>query len=340
MKLIAVMNCKKLLYISVTGKRTKRVYLSVVYFILFFAFENTSLGQNTEARATLDTNTILIGKQIHLLLELKQDKSLNIQWPLVPDTIGKIEVVSRGNIDTVKTLDAGVLYRKQALTITAFDSGYFVIPPVAFNHISGKDTSSATTQPLLLTVLIMPMDTTKAIHDIKDLAEVPFNWRDYIWYFIIVFAAILIILTGLYIYFRFGNKVKGEVFISKPQIPAHETALAALKELDDGKHWQNGRYKYYHSSISEIVRTFIEQRWQIHAMEQTTDEIVNRPQMLQLAPESLRQLEAFLKLSDLAKFAKLQPLANENEQSMRDAVRFVKEHADVPEAAEKEVEKA
>ena len=335
------MNCKKIKFVKEFSiKHCNAIAFFFLCSVLAFSGIQIASGQSTEAKATLDSNVILIGQQVQFSIELKQDKKNQIKWPLFPDTIGKIEIISRGKIDTIATGDAGVLYRKQKLTITAFDSGYFVIPPISFNAVNGVDTTSYKTNPLLLTVMIMPVDTTKAIHDIKDLAEIPFNWRDYIWYFIFGIAGILLILVGVYVYMRYGKKVKPEIFVSKPKIPAHEVALTSLKLLDEEKHWQNGRYKYYHSSISEIVRTFIEQRWEIHAMEQITDEIVNHPKLLQLNPETRRQLIDLLMLSDLAKFAKLQPLANENEQSMRDAIKFVTECALKPEENKKEEVKA
>ena len=321
---------------AISYKKIKRLFLIT----LLSGVISSAYGQTPEVKASLDTNVILIGKQVQLSLELKQDKNLNIQWPVVPDTLGKIEIVSRGNIDTVQTQDAKTLYRKQILTITAFDSGYFVIPPFDFLQVTSGDTITSSTNPLLLTAVIMPIDTTKAIHDIKGLAEVPFNWRDYINYIIGGIIALILILIGIYLYLRYGKKVKLEVFAAKPKIPAHEIALAALKKLDEEKHWQNGRYKYYHSAISEIIRTFIEEHWQVRAMEQTTDEIMSQSRILELESESRRQLEALLKLSDLAKFAKHQPLANENEQSMRDAVTFVKLHSAIMKAEEKEVVKS
>ena len=295
-------------------------------------------GQSLEVRASLDTNLILIGKQAHLLLELKQPKSITIQWPVIPDTIGKIEIVGKGTIDTVSSSDGALLIRRQLLAITAFDSGYFVITPINFSNINGNDTSVISTQPLLLNVLIMPVDTTKAIHDIKDLADVPFSWRDYIGYIIAILVLIMVAIVGFYLYKRFGKKSKAVTEIVKPKIPPHEIALAALKKLDEEKHWQNGSYKYYHSAISEIIRNFIEQRWQIHAMEQTTDEIIFHPQMQRLSADSLKELDKLLRLSDLVKFAKLQPLANDNEQSMRDAVKFIMENITIPSTENREVQ--
>ena len=111
-------------------------------------------AQSFEVSASLDTTSILIGKQAHLLLELKQPKSFTIQWPVIPDTIGKIEIVGKGTIDTVSSADGALLIRRQLLAITAFDSGYFVITPINFSNINGNDTSVISTQPLLLNVLI------------------------------------------------------------------------------------------------------------------------------------------------------------------------------------------
>ena len=300
---------------------------TVCFVILLSLLTIRTVAQVNEATAKLDSNAILIGRQVHLQLELKHDRRQKFQWPAIPDSIGKIEVIERGKIDTVPSANTSQITRRQVVTITAFDSGYFVIPPFYFHAAEKGDTVTLDTRPLLLMVNTVPVDTTKAIHDIKAIAEVPFSWRDYIWYIIGGLLLALAIVLGIYIYRKLKRKEKLLPVPAKQSVPPHEEALSALRKLDEEKHWQNGRYKYYHSSLSEIIRTYIEQRWKINAMEQTTDEILNQFHLLRIDPGSQSELEKLLKLSDLAKFAKFQPLANENEQSMRDAVQFVKQHA-------------
>jgi acetolactate synthase small subunit len=105
--------------------------------------------------------------------------------------------------------------------------------------------------------------------------------------------------------------------------------------LEDAKLWQQGNYKAYYTGLSDITRTFIQNRWSVAAMEMTTDEILRMQIIAAQSPDVLNQLKNMLELADLVKFAKAIPVLHENEQSIRSAVAFVK--ANQPFEAAKEV---
>ncbi|MBK9798239.1 MAG: hypothetical protein IPP56_00410 [Bacteroidetes bacterium] len=88
--------------------------------------------------------------------------------------------------------------------------------------------------------------------------------------------------------------------------------------------WQEGKYKIYQIRLSDIVRSYIENRFQIAAMEQTTDETMRSMRRIHIEDGLRFKLRQLLSLSDMVKFAKEQPLPSENEQSMEDAILFVK----------------
>jgi hypothetical protein len=99
--------------------------------------------------------------------------------------------------------------------------------------------------------------------------------------------------------------------------------LEALRKLEAEKLWQQGRVKEYHSRVSDIVRTYIEQTMSINAMEMTTDAILSACEIKALNQRNTDELQELLERADLVKFAKFQPLANEHEASMKNAVSFV-----------------
>lgn len=310
-------------------KSTAYIYIhqrkNFIFSVLLVAllFISCSAFAQYQAKASLDSTTVLIGRQSTLTIELTKPNTAPVYWPSFADTLGGVDVVSASAIDTVAGQGGSVTLR-QYLKVTAFDSGFFVIPPVNF-YASSNDTSVlASTNPLLFTVQTIPIDTTKEFIDIKGVREVPFSWRDYIYYIIGAIVLIHLILLGVYLYYRFKKKKSlPSLFKKAPEVPPHVIALNALKELDAGKHWQNGQYKFYHASISDIIRTYIEKRWNVPAMEQTTDEILSSQLITFIDDDVKQKLSSLLRIADLAKFAKLQPLANENEQSMRDATDFI-----------------
>ena len=80
---------------------------------------------------------------------------------------------------------------------------------------------------------------------------------------------------------------------------------------------QQGDSKAYFTEISDIVRTYLEERFGITALEQTTDELLSllkkqtdgKAELRKIRPE----LKQILRTADLAKFAKANPLPDEYE---------------------------
>jgi len=108
-----------------------------------------------------------------------------------------------------------------------------------------------------------------------------------------------------------------------PKRPPHETALEELKKLEGERLWQQGLVKQYHSRLTDIVRTYIEHRFGIIAMEMTTGEIMQSVRNMHFESTSAEKLSHILTLADMVKFAKLQPLPGENEMCMQHAYEFI-----------------
>ncbi len=307
----------------------KAIVISILttFCLLFVTF---SFSQNISVSATLDTNAILIGQQakITLRVEYKTDQGeIKIEFPKVADTIIKqIEVVGKSKIEKYipDSSDMSRLAQKQTLIITSFDSGYYAIPPFRF-ILNGDTTKAIQTDPMLFSVNTVPVDTTKNIMDIKPPIEVPFSWKEYLPYVYWGIGALAVLAGIIYLirYYLKKRKKKPLPEIIIPKIPPHVTALERLEKLKEEKFWQQGRLKEYHSELSDIIRQYIEHRFFIHAMEQVTDEIMYTFRTVDVNEEMKIKLRQILFLSDLVKFAKEQPLPNENEQSWNNAYEFV-----------------
>lgn len=301
---------------------------------VFFLFSFSAYAQEPKATATLDNSNIQIGQQVQLTLSIhykvNNGKQINIEWPELLDTIRKeIEIVAQTKIDTIIP-DSSDMFRfvqTKTLYITSFDSGYWVMPPFKFT-VNG-DTIGIFTEPLLLQVNTVQVDTTLAIKDIKAPYEEDYSWLDWLkdnkYMALGIFLGIHALLLIIYLIVKYLNKAKPPiVVVEAPKIPAHIIALEKLEKLKQEKLWQEGKLKLYHITLSEIVREYIENRFKIQAMEQTTDEILFGFRNVAIDEESKNKLKQLLILSDLVKFAKEQPLPNENELSWTNAYEFVK----------------
>ncbi|MDA7836618.1 hypothetical protein N9A49_04345 [Salibacteraceae bacterium] len=310
--------------------------------LLFISFIlSQAIGFSQERSLTISTSkeSILIGDQMEMNVVLRGASGDTMLLPLIEDTlITEIEILSRSKVDTAFE-GAQLEYRilSQTYTITSFDSGYFPISPrVAL--INGEEVES---NPFLIAVQTIEVDTSKGIVDIKDIEQVPFSVKEWLqenwqWIAIGIFLIALITIIALKLSKR-KPKVEPEIII--PERPANEIAAERLEQLKEEKLWQAGKIKLYYSELSDILREYIEHRYLIPALEQTTDEIINglrhNPD---LSPELVGKVRQLLFLSDLVKFAKENPVGNENEMNFSIAESFVKETTPIPLEENKEKE--
>jgi len=287
-----------------------------------------SFGQDVKATARLDVNTISIGDQIKLHLTAQFPSNITLNWAVPPDSLEGIDIVEASNIDTVNKKDNSNINLTQTLTITSFDAGFYKIPPFVFHYKRGHDTLeyTAQTDTVFLRVNTINVDTSKAFKDIKTPFETPYTvaetWNQYKLYIIIGVAVILIIL-GVWYYLTHRKKVVKVVEEKIITRPAHEIAFEDLKKVEAEKLWQQGFIKQYYSAVSDVIRAYIENRYHIIAMELTTDEILYQFKTRPINPLAKEKLTHLLQLSDLVKFAKVQPLPNEHDLCLTDAYDFV-----------------
>jgi hypothetical protein len=302
-------------------------FLKISLLFIFLSLLTLGYGQEVTVSAKLDTNAMLIGDHVGLTLKYSGPAKSQVLWPFMPDTIlGSITVIGRGKIDTSYSADKKSVTYSQQLNFTCYDSGFYTIPAIPFKYRILPDTAglvNATTM-MLLAVHTLKVDTTQAIKPIIGPLKVPITFREMLpW--ILAALAIVLIIAGVIWYLYRRRKMK-PVFSLKPKavLLPHELALREIEKLRVKKLWQSGKVKEYHSELTEILRKYIEDRFQVPALEQTSAEI---GASLKDHPEcpgtELDRLGNLLILADMVKFAKAQPLAVENEKSLVDGIDFV-----------------
>ncbi|MCD6347853.1 MAG: hypothetical protein J7L96_10575 [Bacteroidales bacterium] len=301
------------------SKLFKIVAISIIAMALFTI---TVHSQEIKVESSIDTTRMLIGDQVNILLKVDQPKSKSIAFPIFKDTlVNQLEILDVSGIDTAPAGD-GHLQLIQRLLVTSFDTGFYVIPSFYFVDQETKD--SFRTEVLPLEVLTMEIDTAKGIADIKLPFDVPLTFMEVLPYIIVGLLLAGLIILFIYIYKKRKQKPEPVPVRVKPSEPAHLWALRTLDKLASEKLWQKGKIKLYHSRLSEIIRSYIEFRFSITALEQTTAEILEACEKHSSITEELNHnLGELLELSDLVKFAKWQPLSDENERSLEIAYDFV-----------------
>ena len=287
-----------------------------------------SNAQQVSVTATLDSAMILIGGQMDFKLEVSQPTGLLVNFPQLTDTITKnIEIVEKGQIDSLR-LGNDRLVLSQLFRITSFDSGLHYIPPIEFEVIQNEVRNVAASNALSLMVVnpFKEVDPKKGITDIKGPHDAPFKIEE-ILDLIYLYGGIALalgLLIWLYIYMRKKRNGEGLSLIkAKPKEPAHIIALRELDKIKEAKLWEHHKVKEFYIQVSNTIRAYIEHRYEQPAMESTSIEIINAIKYLDIDKKSLEQLSQVLELADLVKFAKFDPLADENALTLMNAYFFV-----------------
>ncbi len=296
-----------------------RIFFAFVLLCFSFLKEANAQG-NVSVHAKLDAVDITVGDQIKLFIEAKKEGNEVVQWAFIPDTFHQLEVVERGKIDTLQNGMATIY--KQRLLITGFDSGLFLVPSFQFSVLPQNGAAyTLHTDSFLVSVTTVPVDTSQAFRGIKNIIAVKADWKEYLpW---IIGGIVLLVFLILLIRKLIKKKPATEQAPSIPSETLQQKTLRLLDELDAKKLWQQGNVKSYYSELTDILRSYIEERFKTPAMELTTDEILSKSHEHKEMSKYYDELAEVLHTADLAKFAKAQPLPYEHTQALEQTKQFV-----------------
>ncbi len=293
--------------------------------LLFLSFLYVN-GQEIKLRTALEHDSIWLGDQIKLLMVVEQEAGSKVEFPHLSDSIQKIEILKKSKIDTSK-LEGTRIQLKLSYLITCFDSGAHYIPSFYFKVKRGEQTDSIRSNDLTLIVKFPPVDLKRGPADIKKPFTAPITFKEIApWLLGIILIAALLFL----VIYAISRRNKNRPLFQrppKPKLPPHIIALQELDKLKTEQLWQHEKVKDYYTRLTDIIRVYIEDRFEMPAMEQTTFEILTgfKSLKIQIDAGSVKELKEILELADLVKFAKLAPLPNENDLMLSNAYLFVKE---------------
>ncbi|MET7028597.1 hypothetical protein ABXZ32_04280 [Sediminicola luteus] len=263
----------------------------------------------------IDTTSIKIGEQIRFKIKVDADSTAQIVFP-EGQTFSPMEMVEAISTDTVRKLDRITLQKIYALT--QFDSGTYTIPRQQV-VINGQNFF---TDSFKISVATVPVDTlAQKMYDIKPFLEVEKSnydlWKKALW---ILLG--LVILGALAYWFLIRKKPLSEEE-KVALLPPYDRALLELKRLENSKYIIQDEYKQYYSELTDIVRSYLEEDVHVSALESTTDQLIEKLELLKDAGElkldddTIEQFKKVLQTADLVKFAKSKPETSVAEQDRR-----------------------
>jgi len=162
------------------------------------------------------------------------------------------------------------------------------------------------------------------LHDIRPPVEISNPW---IWLWIglgvVAAAALALLLWSLW------RRQRRHVLVV-PMVPAHVRAKEKLQQALG----LIGEPKPFCVLVSDTLRQYLEERFEFHAPERTTEEFLHELQATdRLSPEQKESLGEFLRRCDLVKFARYEPREPELRDLHAAALQLVEETEPQPEPA-------
>ncbi len=303
------------------------------YFLFSLFFFLCSFFSFSQVTSSIDSTKIKIGEEILYTINVQADSTDVVQFPK-EQTFAPLEMIESYKTDT--TFEASKLRLIKKYGLTQFDSGHYTIPPQRV-FINNKPFF---TDSIKVEVADVPVDTTKQkMFDIKPAVEVkspPFDWLSLLYWVLPI-----LLIVGLAIYLFRSKKRKDA---AQKQLPPYEEAIVALKQLDNSQLLKENKSKEYYSSLTEIVKRYLDREVDEAALESTSDELITRLMMHKDAGnfdfdlETIRKLDAIFKRADLVKFAKMNQASGQAEVDRKTIEDIINEtHEAVPEPTEEEL---
>lgn len=294
------------------------------YLLALLLFPIHTFSQEYSAKATIDSTNILIGDYLHVNLLITAPSDEPIVIPVIDNKILEetgLDWVNSSSVDTL--IEQNRASYKQVITITSFDEGNYLFPAIP---VFNADTILlAQTEPLLIEVSTIPVDTTAAFMDIKQPVKVPLTFKEIFPYVLMTLAGLLVLALIIFLILKYQKRQKPQAIPKKPSVKPEVAALSALERLRQKRLWEDGKVKLYYSELTEIVRVYIDARFEVNAMEMVSEEILHELFRKEIPDEAYKKLKDLLMTADLVKFAKWSPLPNDHERCFKVACEFVEQ---------------
>ena len=295
-------------------------YLFLITLLVTLAGRVTA--QSVTVDATIDSLQILIGEQAKIKLQVSLDTDKRAVFPAYTDTLVRgVEIIDVAKPDTQLLNDGRRSLITQEYTITSFDSALYYLPPMEVT----VDNKPYRSKALALKVYSMPVDTLHPdqFFGPKTVMQAPFAWED--WYVtiacVLLFVPFLLLLIYLVKRIRDNKPIIRKVKV-EPKLPPHQLAMQEIERIKNEKVWQKGEPKEYYTELTDTLRVYIKERFGFNALEMTSSEIIDK--LLEMKDkEAISDLRELFQTADLVKFAKHNPMMNENDANLINAFDYI-----------------
>ena len=273
-------------------------------------------------QATLSTNRVHVGDPVDLQLTIRHPVPMTVDWP--PLGQGKQLVVRDQTFEQPSPTSAVARW-----SLTSFALGQHAVWSGTVALVLGDGTRLEQALPALtLNVESILPEAGEQVRGPKGLVSWPrAPLTRLLW--VLGLIGLLALLVGLAV--RWWMRRRARPLPPPVPVPAHLRALQALAELESRTDFATADAELFFVDLSTIVRHYLEDRFDLRAPEQTTEEFIRAASASTVLRLEHKQLvESFLVECDLVKFARHRPGSDRMQQALAAAYRLVRETVPAP----------
>ncbi|MCK5173322.1 MAG: hypothetical protein KAR47_08015, partial [Planctomycetes bacterium] len=285
----------------------------------------------------LDSDHVTITETLSVQLVATSADGFKVRFPeldLPENSIDDLDLIeterSDDKLDENNNVISTIRYRFEP-----FATGNLQLPPMSVVFYAPDDSEKKTeivTEPVDIQidpVLDMAEDAGPQLADIEDVMKIPVSLT-LIW--LAVAALVIIIAIVAYLLWK---KKNAPVEVVRAFKSAHQLAFEKLHELLAQNLLNQGKIKLFYIGISNVLRYYIEHRFNINAPDQTTEEFLAELSSANtLSMTDKDYLTEVMHHCDLVKFARHDPSSEDNDKT----VRIVKDFIDKTASADCQVD--
>lgn len=292
------------------------IFLGAISLVRFSALPAAA----QELRLHVSADTVTVGERFYVSITAEHEFA---QDPAFPDPTG-IDSMVFGDLEVLnrharnRTARDGVRIDSIVYEVTTFALDTARVGPIPVLFTAAEDTFTVYTDASLLPVASLVPEDAEGLRDLAPLVEFPSSrW-------IYAAAAALLLLAAIIAFLVWRRRMRRDDRAPapppKPAVPPDVEALQRLKALEEVDLNPRDAARPFYIELSETMRTYVSRRLQVHALEQTTSELIDELRSRQIPnAEVTSRLRNLLVQSDYVKFADAVPPARQGLEAIETA---------------------
>jgi hypothetical protein len=283
-----------------------------------------------KADASLSAASVKIAEPVDLAVSVEHPDGTEALFPPVEAELGGLEVVKAGKVRSIR-LGPGWRLTARKLTLRGFRAGAYTVEPLEIRLVDEETREGAgelSTPQVRLEVrsTLTKESTLEDLREVKgpyELPPEPFPWGT------VLLGALAVLALAAGAAWLAAQRSREELAAKAgPSPPADLEALRELQAIRDLGLLGQGRIAEFTDRVSDVLRSYLEARFDLPAPERTTEEFLDEVARAPvLDRDRKRFLADYLAQCDLVKFAAREPGRRELDELYDSSVLFVKETA-------------